>query len=124
LAVHVRERTDRYVHFVKTALNAQALRVSAVTEMEAVMTLLTWIALGLFSVVLARTFLYRRVTVRLADSALVGTVGALIGGSLFSLFGTGLTYGIVGATAGAVVALSAWQLLGHRVETVPTVAGD
>ena len=82
------------------------------------MTLLAWIALGLISGVLARTFLYRGVAVRLLDSALVGTVGALLGGSLFSLFGTGLAYGIVGATAGAMAALGALQLVGRRVETV------
>ena len=89
-----------------------------VAEMESVMTLLAWIALGSISGVLARTFMYRHAAVRLLDSALVATVGALLGGSLFSLFGTVVAYGLVGATVGAVATLGAMQLLGHRAEQV------
>ena len=69
------------------------------------MTLLAWIALGLIAGFVARKWVNRGAVVRLMDSVLLGSLGALLGGSLFGLLGSNVAYGIVGAVTGAIAML-------------------
>jgi uncharacterized membrane protein YeaQ/YmgE (transglycosylase-associated protein family) len=69
------------------------------------MTLLAWIAIGLIAGFAARTLVLGKLPVSLADCLLLGSLGAIIGGTMFGLLGSSIGFEIAGTAAGAIAML-------------------
>jgi uncharacterized membrane protein YeaQ/YmgE (transglycosylase-associated protein family) len=78
------------------------------------MTLLAWIALGLFAGFVARIVVLRGVALLLLDCVLLGSLGALLGGGLFGLAGSNPALGLAGAALGAITMLGVCALVRRR----------
>ena len=70
------------------------------------MTLFAWISLGLIAGLATRLWFVPGGAVRLIDCVLLGSLGALLGGSLFGLLGSNVAFGLSGAAAGAIAILA------------------
>lgn len=84
------------------------------------MTLLAWIALGLIAGLVARMSLVRGGAVRLLDCVLLGSLGALLGGSVLSLLGSNAVFGLAGAVVGAFAMLGVCARVRRRAAPCPT----
>ena len=76
------------------------------------MDLIYWLVVGLVAGALARLVIPGRDPMGWLGTLVLGLVGALIGGFLFSLLGDNDGIGLIGAFVGAVIALLVYRKIG------------